>query len=133
MAIKPYSSQPVACTFRTPLSSRRLATPFPCSFLPQHSKCVAGVSELHFPVSLDSITYSHPSSRITDVFQGCGHAYRLPDEMLQCDDRFCKFSTTHPDNCGPNCKTSCWQYRQFPEQIHRTFDRKCPSCLSAGR
>ncbi|KAF8228193.1 hypothetical protein L208DRAFT_1146822, partial [Tricholoma matsutake] len=48
--------------------------------------------------------------------------------QIQCDDRFCKFSTTHPDNCSPNCLQTCWQYRQFPEQYNRTLDRVCPAC-----
>ena len=30
--------------------------------------------------------------------------------QIQCDDRFCKFSTTHPGNClPPRCTETCWQ------------------------
>ncbi|KAF8077974.1 hypothetical protein FPV67DRAFT_1463679 [Lyophyllum atratum] len=54
--------------------------------------------------------------QVQHIFAQCNHVYNLPDEMIQCDDRWCKFSTIHPADCGPNCKTTCWQYRQFPQQ-----------------
>ncbi|KAF8188414.1 hypothetical protein BJ912DRAFT_968811 [Pholiota molesta] len=66
--------------------------------------------------------------QINDTYAGCGHAYRLPDEMVYCGDRWCKFSPYHDPECGPNCKETCWQYRQFPEQINRRLDRKCSYC-----
>ncbi|GLB34981.1 putative cyclin family protein [Lyophyllum shimeji] len=54
--------------------------------------------------------------QVQHIFALCNHVYNVPDEMIQCDDRWCKFSTTHPADCGPNCKNTCWQYRQFPQQ-----------------
>ncbi|TFK45072.1 hypothetical protein BDQ12DRAFT_674085 [Crucibulum laeve] len=66
--------------------------------------------------------------QVRDIYVRCGHTYALPDELIPCVDRFCKFSETHPRDCGPNCRTTCWQYRQFPEQYDRTLDRQCPSC-----
>ncbi|KJA13967.1 hypothetical protein HYPSUDRAFT_49498 [Hypholoma sublateritium FD-334 SS-4] len=71
--------------------------------------------------------------QISDTYAGCGHAYRLEDEIVHCQDHLCKFSPYHDPNCGPNCKETCWQYRQFPEQINRRLDRKCGPCVEAER
>ncbi|RDB21342.1 hypothetical protein Hypma_011577 [Hypsizygus marmoreus] len=70
--------------------------------------------------------------QVQHIFTLCNHVYSLPDEMIRCDDRWCKFSTTHPSNCGPNCKNTCWQYRQFPEQYNRTIARLCYACEAAA-
>jgi len=76
--------------------------------------------------------------QIQDHYAQCDHSYRLPDEMVYCPDRWCKFSPyhvneegVHVDRCGPECTTTCWQYRQFPEQIFRRLDRLCVHCQAA--
>ncbi|OCH95520.1 hypothetical protein OBBRIDRAFT_745188 [Obba rivulosa] len=67
--------------------------------------------------------------RVRNHYKRCGHYIDLPDEMIQCDDRFCKFSTSHPRNCvPPRCTETCWQYRQFPQQYNPVIDSKCPVC-----
>jgi len=66
--------------------------------------------------------------QIQDTYAHCNHVYRVPDQMVYCPERDCKFSPYHPEDCGPNCKRTCWQYRRFPEQIDRRFDRLCPRC-----
>ncbi|KAF8980790.1 hypothetical protein BDQ17DRAFT_1380381 [Cyathus striatus] len=62
--------------------------------------------------------------QVVEIYALCGHRYAL----IRCEDRFCKFSVTHPGNCGPDCRKTCWQYRQFPEQYDRTIQRLCPNC-----
>ncbi|KAI6039048.1 hypothetical protein EDC04DRAFT_2569019, partial [Pisolithus marmoratus] len=47
---------------------------------------------------------------------------------VQCDNRYCKFSSTHPSTCiPPGCTNSCWQYRQFPQQYSEYSQWLC-SC-----
>ncbi|KAH9854137.1 hypothetical protein C2E23DRAFT_85038 [Lenzites betulinus] len=83
----------------------------------------------------------HARERLTPLrhsvrnnYKRCGHYIDLPDEMIQCEDRFCKFSTTHPRNCvPPRCTETCWQYRQFPEQYHPVIDNYCAVCIQMGR
>ncbi|TEB35900.1 hypothetical protein FA13DRAFT_1203025 [Coprinellus micaceus] len=48
--------------------------------------------------------------QIQDTFTTCNHSLRLADQLVQCDDRFCKFSSSHPPDCGSECRTTCWQY-----------------------
>ncbi|KAJ7285863.1 hypothetical protein C8J57DRAFT_650746 [Mycena rebaudengoi] len=57
--------------------------------------------------------------QVQNTYAGCGHVYQLPDQEIHCDSVKCKFSPYHPRNCGPSCSTTCWQYRQFPEQFAR--------------
>ncbi|KAJ7582740.1 hypothetical protein C8J56DRAFT_955593 [Mycena floridula] len=71
--------------------------------------------------------------QVQNTYLRCGHSVRLPDQLIACDDRFCKFSARHPSNCGPNCGTTCWQRKQFPEQYNPHIDNYCPSCINAGR
>ncbi|KAJ6630773.1 hypothetical protein B0H10DRAFT_852637 [Mycena sp. CBHHK59/15] len=69
--------------------------------------------------------------QVQNNYAGCGHAFQLnkkPDQEIQCDSTTCKFSPSHPRSCGPNCTTTCWQYRQFPEQFVRTIQGYCPQC-----
>jgi hypothetical protein len=76
----------------------------------------------------------------------------LTGQQIQCDDRYCRFSTSHPSDCvPPNCSKTCWPYRQFPQQysqscfggvendnlsaeilIDPVIDRLCPDCERAG-
>ncbi|TFK54911.1 hypothetical protein OE88DRAFT_975809 [Heliocybe sulcata] len=58
----------------------------------------------------------------------CGHVVLLPEELIQCEDKKCKFSPMHPANC-PDCRRTCWQYRQFPEtfDVHKR-EEYCPTC-----
>ncbi|KAF9052609.1 hypothetical protein BJ165DRAFT_1441347 [Panaeolus papilionaceus] len=86
----------------------------------------------HFP-SFDSTALSEYDQasfttmcrwrQIQDTFATCGHSYRL----VYCPEPDCKFSPLHPTDC-PNCTTTCWQYRRFPEIINRQFGRLCPRC-----
>ncbi|KAI6109837.1 hypothetical protein F5141DRAFT_810955 [Pisolithus sp. B1] len=72
--------------------------------------------------------------RVQNTYKICGHVYDMPDEMIQCDNRYCKFSSTHPGTCvPPGCTNSCWQYRQFPQQYNPKIDTLCPRCLRGGR
>jgi len=42
--------------------------------------------------------------------------------QIQCSDRFCRFSTAHPNTCvPPSCTKTCWSYRQFPQQYSSLF------------
>ncbi|KAL4067600.1 hypothetical protein J3A83DRAFT_3692940 [Scleroderma citrinum] len=55
--------------------------------------------------------------RVQNTYKRCGHVFDLPDEMVQCENRYCKFSAMHPSTCvPPKCIETCWQYRQFPQQ-----------------
>ncbi|KAK0240169.1 hypothetical protein IW261DRAFT_966809 [Armillaria novae-zelandiae] len=69
--------------------------------------------------------------QVQNTYSQCGHVVRVPDEMIYCDDRFCKFSAAHPSNCGSNCSKTCWQRRQFPEQYNPLINSSCPSCKAA--
>ncbi|KAJ3553316.1 hypothetical protein NM688_g3678 [Phlebia brevispora] len=70
--------------------------------------------------------------QVCNFYTLCGHAYALPEEMIQCDNVHCKFSTRHPPSCtGPSCKKTCWQYRQPPQQYSPQIAELCPSCLRA--
>lgn len=72
--------------------------------------------------------------RVRNHYRRCNHYLDLPDDLVQCDDRYCKFSTCHPSNCvPPRCTETCWQYRQFPESITPVIDDYCPSCIASGR
>ncbi|KAF8582681.1 hypothetical protein K439DRAFT_1350615, partial [Ramaria rubella] len=67
--------------------------------------------------------------RVCNKFTVCGHSYDLPEEMIQCDSRWCKFSSTHPQDCsGPECKRTCWQYRQYPQVYAPQINNICPAC-----
>ncbi|KIL00428.1 hypothetical protein PAXRUDRAFT_129948 [Paxillus rubicundulus Ve08.2h10] len=72
--------------------------------------------------------------RVQNTYKRCGHVYDLPDVMIQCDERDCKFSSTHPSTCvPPSCTSTCWQYRQFPRQYNPHIDSFCPPCIQQGR
>ncbi|KAF9009699.1 hypothetical protein BDQ17DRAFT_1300625 [Cyathus striatus] len=72
--------------------------------------------------------------QVCNVYTQCGHAQPLPDEVIQCDNPNCKFSTTHPATCvPPQCTRTCWQYRQYPEQYSPHIDRLCPACSGGAR
>lgn len=71
--------------------------------------------------------------RVRNTYNQCGHVFDLADEMIRCDDRYCKFSSSHPSTCvPPACTTTCWQYRQFPQQFNRFIDSVCPGCPHPG-
>ncbi|KAI0082689.1 hypothetical protein K474DRAFT_1584993 [Panus rudis PR-1116 ss-1] len=72
--------------------------------------------------------------RVRNHYKRCGHYIDLVSmHTIQCDDRYCKFSTTHPRNCvPPRCTETCWQYRQFPQQYNPVIDDFCPSCITRG-
>ncbi|KAF8894589.1 hypothetical protein BD779DRAFT_850841 [Infundibulicybe gibba] len=69
--------------------------------------------------------------QVQDTYK-CGHVYSVPDKLIPCEDRYCKFSPLHPDDCGSNCGKTCWQYRQFPEQYNLKLDRLCLRCEREG-
>ncbi|KZP02860.1 hypothetical protein FIBSPDRAFT_845472 [Athelia psychrophila] len=72
--------------------------------------------------------------RVQNHYKRCGHEFDLPDEMIQCEDRFCKFSSAHPSDCkSPACADTCWQYRTFPAMYRPELDRWCPVCVQAGK
>ncbi|KZT33021.1 hypothetical protein SISSUDRAFT_993506 [Sistotremastrum suecicum HHB10207 ss-3] len=55
----------------------------------------------------------------------------LTRAQLQCDNRYCKFSTTHPADCvPPNCTRTCWQYRQYPQIYQPQINGHCPNCAN---
>ncbi|KAJ6547535.1 hypothetical protein B0H19DRAFT_1166169 [Mycena capillaripes] len=62
----------------------------------------------------------------------CGHVWDIPQEEILCQSTRCKFSPQHPQNCGPNCRQTCWQYHQFPEQHTRTIAGRCPRCTQGS-
>ncbi|KIM52412.1 hypothetical protein SCLCIDRAFT_141149 [Scleroderma citrinum Foug A] len=66
---------------------------------------------------------------VRNVYLACGHAFTLPDELIVCDNRNCKFSPNHPPDCTPpKCKQTCWQYRQYPQQYSPNINSMCPTC-----
>ncbi|KZT26226.1 hypothetical protein NEOLEDRAFT_1132247 [Neolentinus lepideus HHB14362 ss-1] len=71
--------------------------------------------------------------RVNHKYGLCGHTVHLPEELIQCEDRWCKFSPVHPAQC-PDCRRTCWQYRQYPEtyDVHKQ-DKWCPACVDQGR
>ncbi|KAG1772650.1 hypothetical protein EDD22DRAFT_376551 [Suillus occidentalis] len=72
--------------------------------------------------------------RVRNTYNQCGHVFDLADEMIRCDDRYCKFSSSHPNTCvPPSCTTTCWQYRQFPQQFNRFIDSVCPGCTQQAK
>lgn len=68
--------------------------------------------------------------RVRNIYN-CGHYVDLEDELVQCVDSRCKFSDMHPAQC-PNCRSTCWQYRQFPETYFPQLDRPCADCRRRG-
>ncbi|KAH7924072.1 hypothetical protein BV22DRAFT_1014025, partial [Leucogyrophana mollusca] len=75
---------------------------------------------------------------VRNVYLRCGHAVNLSSQ-IPCDNQRCKFSPNHPRDCVlPQCKQTCWQYRQYPQQYSPNIDRLCPNCeqavnMQAGR
>ncbi|KAI6036608.1 hypothetical protein PISMIDRAFT_34538, partial [Pisolithus microcarpus 441] len=74
--------------------------------------------------------------RVQNTYKICGHVFDmvirpcLTRPQIQCDNRYCKFSSAHPSTCvPPGCTNSCWQYRQFPQQYNPRIDALCPRCL----
>ncbi|KAJ6524593.1 hypothetical protein DFH09DRAFT_186012 [Mycena vulgaris] len=68
---------------------------------------------------------------VSNDYTGCGHVYSLPGEEIHCENIHCKFSPNHPRDCGRNCRRTCSQYHQFPEQHTRTIGGRCPSCVGS--
>lgn len=69
--------------------------------------------------------------QVRNYYTRCGHGITLPDEEIKCDARDCKFSPNHPRHC-PQCKATCWQTRQYPQQYSPHLDAFCPDCIAAG-
>ncbi|KAL1755160.1 hypothetical protein FB107DRAFT_214238 [Schizophyllum commune] len=79
-------------------------------------------------VHIITITYS-----VCHVYLLCGHVENMPDQLIMCTSRTCKFSPNHPSTCvPPECTRTCWQYRQYPEQYSPNLNAYCPTC-SASR
>ncbi|KAF8264662.1 hypothetical protein EI94DRAFT_1737959 [Lactarius quietus] len=72
------------------------------------------------------------SRRVKNIYLYCGHSVDLKEELIQCADTHCRLSPFHPSNC-PNCKKTCWQYRQFPEQYAPQISSYCPSCSGRSK
>ncbi|KAI0062289.1 hypothetical protein BV25DRAFT_667259 [Artomyces pyxidatus] len=72
--------------------------------------------------------------RVTNTFLRCGHNHDLPEEMIVCDSRWCKFSDRHPPDClPPACTQTCLQFRQFPQMFNPQINGFCPACIASGR
>ncbi|KAI0277773.1 hypothetical protein BGY98DRAFT_978043 [Russula aff. rugulosa BPL654] len=56
----------------------------------------------------------------------------IPDASRTSTYTRCRLSPFHPANCV-NCKKTCWQYRQFPEQYAPQISSYCPSCSGRAR
>ncbi|PAV23370.1 hypothetical protein PNOK_0043800 [Pyrrhoderma noxium] len=57
------------------------------------------------------------------------NACTLTHYQITCVNPKCKFSSTHPLDClPPQCRQTCWQYRQYPEQYNPQIDGVCPTC-----
>lgn len=68
------------------------------------------------------------------IYTKCGHAYALPEQIIECDRTNCVFSPNHPSSCsGASCKKTCWQYRQPTEQYSPQLPEFCPTCVQNGR
>ncbi|KAI0062147.1 hypothetical protein BV25DRAFT_1826013 [Artomyces pyxidatus] len=65
--------------------------------------------------------------RVKNIYMMCGHTQDLKEEIIVCADAHCKFSPRHPKNCF-DCKHTCWQYRQYPEQYAPQIASLCPTC-----
>ncbi|KAL1746464.1 hypothetical protein HDZ31DRAFT_34062 [Schizophyllum fasciatum] len=71
--------------------------------------------------------------RVQHVYQRCGHAVNLPEQLIECGSRNCKFSQFHPLTCvPPTCTRSCLQYRTYPESYTLTKASYCHACAAAG-
>ncbi|KAI6005965.1 hypothetical protein EDD15DRAFT_696041 [Pisolithus albus] len=59
----------------------------------------------------------------------------LTRPQIQCDNRYCKFSSTHPSTCVPPAAPTPAgnSRRQFPQQYNPRIDALCPRCLRGGR
>ncbi|KAL1746483.1 hypothetical protein HDZ31DRAFT_62154 [Schizophyllum fasciatum] len=69
--------------------------------------------------------------QVCNVYNRCGHAENMPDQLIQCEARNCKFSPNHPTSCKPpSCTKTCFQYRQYPEQFSPHIDAYCPKCAA---
>lgn len=68
--------------------------------------------------------------RVHNFYTVCGHTHILPEELVECDSRWCKFSRNHSPNCT-DCKNTCWQYRQYPQHYTPHINGKCQECLRA--
>ncbi|KAF9528267.1 hypothetical protein CPB83DRAFT_854738 [Crepidotus variabilis] len=69
--------------------------------------------------------------RVSDYFPRCEHVIARPEEYIQCNSRYCKFSPQHPNNCtGDQCK--CLKSRQYPETYQLRKEGTCPSCTAQG-
>ncbi|KAJ8077769.1 hypothetical protein PM082_002202 [Marasmius tenuissimus] len=64
---------------------------------------------------------------VRNIYTQCGHALNLPEKIISCSSSRCKFSPEHPPDCY-DCKKTCWQYHQFPEQYSPHIDGSCPDC-----
>ncbi|TFK28878.1 hypothetical protein FA15DRAFT_633434, partial [Coprinopsis marcescibilis] len=52
---------------------------------------------------------------------------------IKCDLPTCKFSLTHPKSCQPpQCKKTCWQYHQYPQQYSPHINKRCPDCQKSN-
>ncbi|KAK0464845.1 hypothetical protein IW261DRAFT_1163930 [Armillaria novae-zelandiae] len=52
--------------------------------------------------------------QVRNVYLRCGHAFNLPEEIIQCEESKCKFSLFHSSHCKPPvCLRTCWQYLQL--------------------
>ncbi|KII89468.1 hypothetical protein PLICRDRAFT_41129 [Plicaturopsis crispa FD-325 SS-3] len=88
----------------------------------------------HVLTSLLSVSNMCRWRQVCHVYLQCGHMVNVPDVLIQCDSRNCKFSPNHPADCKPpSCTRTCAQYRGYPEQYSPNINGLCPSCASGRR
>ncbi|KAF8995420.1 hypothetical protein BDZ89DRAFT_1084774, partial [Hymenopellis radicata] len=71
--------------------------------------------------------------QVLNVYTKCGHGISLPDELIRCESRHCRFSLFHPTSCKPpQCRRTCAQFKKFPEQYSPHINSYCPACLDSS-
>ncbi|CAL1701180.1 unnamed protein product [Somion occarium] len=101
--------------------------PFASTYILEYHKHVqTPPRQTHLPtVRPFHFTYPNHSPFFTTL--SCGHAVNDPETTAVCEATNCIFSVNHPANC-PDCKKTCWQYHQYPEQYTVHPNDFCPAC-----
>ncbi|KAK0220556.1 hypothetical protein IW262DRAFT_1034650 [Armillaria fumosa] len=87
-------------------------------------------SSFRYLLSYPSTTFMMCRRRhVRNIYVRCGHAFNLPEEIIQCEQSKCKFSLFHSAGCKPPiCLRTCWQYLRYPEQHSPHIGSYCPFC-----
>ncbi|KAN0133749.1 hypothetical protein V8E53_008473 [Lactarius tabidus] len=71
--------------------------------------------------------------RVTNTYLRCNHEVEVPEEEIRCENRWCRFSVTHPRDCiPPQCQRTCNQFRGFPQLYNPQLDTWCQGCRESG-